>query len=56
MDEPKSALAEIDDEAEARAITEAEAEIDAGAGVPHEKVREWLFRLAKGEIIPPPCR
>jgi predicted transcriptional regulator len=38
-----------------RAIAEAEAELDAGKGIPHEKVREWLLKLARGEIIPPPC-
>jgi predicted transcriptional regulator len=56
MDEPKSVLDEIDEEAEARAIAEAEAEIDAGLGVPHEKVRKWLLKLAKGEVVPPPCK
>jgi predicted transcriptional regulator len=39
---------------EARAIAEAEAEIDAGFGVPHEKVRKWLLELARGELKPPP--
>jgi predicted transcriptional regulator len=52
----KSVFDEIDDDIEARAIAEAEAEIDAGKGVPHEKVREWLLKLAKGENIPPPCK
>jgi predicted transcriptional regulator len=56
MDEPKSVSDEVDEEAEARAIAEAEAEIDAGLGVPHEKVRKWLLKLAKGEVVPPPCR
>ena len=52
----KSVFDDIDDDIEARAIAEAEAEIDAGKGVPHEKVRGWLLKLAKGEIIPPPCK
>jgi predicted transcriptional regulator len=52
----KSVFDEIDADIEARAIAEAEAEIDAGKGVPHEKVREWLLKLAKGENIPPPCK
>lgn len=56
MAEPKSVVDEIDAEVEARAIAEAEAEIDAGKGVPHAKVREWLLRLAKGEVVPPPCK
>ena len=55
MDEPKSAFDDIDEEIEARAIAEAEAEIDAGKGVPHAKVREWLLKLAKGVIASPPC-
>jgi hypothetical protein len=53
--EVKSVFEKIDDESEARAIAEAEAELDAGKGIPHEKVREWLLKLAKGEILPPPC-
>jgi predicted transcriptional regulator len=44
----------LDDAAEARLDAIADAEIDAGAGVPHEKVREWLTKLAKGERVPPP--
>ncbi len=55
MAEVKSVFDQIDGEAEARAIAEAEAELDAGKGIPHEKVREWLLKLARGEIIPPPC-
>jgi predicted transcriptional regulator len=56
MAEPKSAFDEIDDDIEARAIAEAEAEIDSGKGVPHAKVREWLLKLVKGEVVPPPCK
>lgn len=44
----------IFDEMEARAIAEAEAEIDAGHGVPHERVRKWLLRLAAGKSMRPP--
>ncbi len=55
MAEVKSILDQIDGEAEANAIAEAEAELDAGKGIPHEQVREWLLKLAKGEVIPPPC-
>ncbi len=40
--------------AEAAADAAAEAEIDAGQGVPHERVREWLAKLAKGEKLTPP--
>jgi predicted transcriptional regulator len=56
MAEPRSVFDDIDDEVEASAIAEAEAEIDAGHGVPHAKVREWLLKLARGEILPPPCK
>lgn len=44
----------LDEAEEARLDAEAEAEIEAGKGVPHEKVREWLEKLARGENIPPP--
>jgi len=43
-----------DEAEEARLDAVAEAEIDAGKGIPHERVREWLLRLAKGERVPPP--
>ena len=56
MDDAKSIFDEIDETEEARAIAEAEAEIDAGQGVPHKKVRQWLRRLAKGKAAPPPCK
>lgn len=56
MSAPKSACDAIDAEIEARVIVEAEAEIDAGKGVPYVKIREWLLKLAKGELLPPPCR
>jgi predicted transcriptional regulator len=55
VSETKSAFDEIDAEIEAKAIAEAEAEIDAGKGVLHAKVRRWLLKLAKGETVPPPC-
>jgi predicted transcriptional regulator len=55
MSEQKTIFEEIDPDEEAAAIAEAEAELDAGKGIPHEKVREWLLRLARGEIVPPPC-
>jgi predicted transcriptional regulator len=56
MPEQKGAFNEIDDDIEARAIAEAEAEIDSGRGVPHAKVRAWLLKLVKGEVVPPPCK
>ena len=39
----------LDEAEEARLDAEAEAEIDAGRGVPHQQVREWLLKLSKGE-------
>ncbi len=30
------------------------AELDSGLGVPHERVREWLAMLSRGEKAPPP--
>ena len=44
----------LDDAEEARLEALADAEIDAGQGVPHAKLREWLAKLAKGESVPPP--
>jgi predicted transcriptional regulator len=43
-----------DEATEAAADEAADAEIEAGKGVPHERVREWLLKLAKGERVPPP--
>ena len=39
---------------EARLDAEAEADYAAGRFVPHERVREWLLKLARGEKVPPP--
>ena len=44
----------LDETEEARLDAEADAEIEAGKGVPHERVREWLLQLARGEKVPPP--
>lgn len=44
----------LDEAEEARLDVKAEAEIDAGKGVPHERVREWILKLGKGEKVPPP--
>ena len=45
---------EADEALEARLDAEAEADVAAGRVVPHERVREWLTKLAKGERVPPP--
>ena len=43
-----------DGAAEARADAAAEADVKANRLVPHERVRQWLARLVKGEKVPPP--
>ncbi len=54
MNEPVSIFDTIDATADAEAIAKARAEIAGGKGVPHERVREWLLKLANGEKVPPP--
>jgi predicted transcriptional regulator len=45
---------EPEDEAvAARLDAEAEADIAAGRVIPHERVAEWLTKLARGEKAPP---
>jgi predicted transcriptional regulator len=44
----------LDEATEAAADAAADAEIEAGKGVAHERVREWLLKLAKDERVPPP--
>jgi len=39
---------------EARLDAEADADYAAGRFVPHDRVREWLKKLARGEPVPPP--
>lgn len=45
---------EADEAHEARLDAEAMAAARAGRVVPHERVREWLMKLAKGERVPRP--
>ncbi len=45
---------EIDEEAEERALAEAEADIAAGRVVPHERVREWLDSIGTPNEKPVP--
>ena len=55
MAETKSIFDLPPDEAEeARLDAIGLAELDAGQGVPHERVREWLIRRGKGEKVMPP--
>jgi hypothetical protein len=44
----------LDEVEEARFDEAAEAEIDAGHGVLHSQVREWLAKRGRGEKVPPP--
>jgi predicted transcriptional regulator len=39
---------------ELRLDAEAEADVAAGRVIPHERVCEWLTKLAEGERVPPP--
>jgi len=43
-----------DADAEERALREAEAELAAGKGVPHEQVRRWLLSWGTDDELPPP--
>jgi predicted transcriptional regulator len=45
---------EIDEDAEARAIAEAEADVAAGRLVPHEKVVKWLKSWGTPDELPCP--
>ena len=40
---------------EARLDAEAEADYAAGRVISHERMCEWLAKLAKGEKVPPPA-
>jgi len=55
MTKPVPLIEDDEAEAEARALAAAIAESDADPRtVPHEEVRAWLLRLAKGEFDAPP--
>ena len=49
-----SIFAEIDADAEERAMQEAEADIDAGRVISHEAVRRWLLSWGTPDELPPP--
>ena len=53
MAQPKTIFDEADEAIEEAAMAEANAQIDAGHGIPHEVVGEWLLKLARGEAEPP---
>lgn len=52
--EPASLFDLVDDDAKRAAVEKGLADADAGRVVPHERVEEWLNKLAKGERVPPP--
>lgn len=54
MSEPATIFDPPDDDAEERALRDAEAEIDAGKGVPHDQVRRWLLSWGTDQELPPP--
>jgi hypothetical protein len=54
--DPASIFDIADDDAEARALAEAETELADGKGVSHADARKWLKKLANGEDVPPPCK
>jgi predicted transcriptional regulator len=56
MDDPKTLLEEIDDEAEERALDEAEADVAAGRVVPQEDVIEWLKSWGTTHELPCPVK
>jgi len=53
MSLPKTIFDDLDDAIEEAAIAEANAQIDAGEGIPHDVVGEWLEKLALGMPIRP---
>jgi predicted transcriptional regulator len=54
MAKPKPVFDEIDQEAEAQAIAEAEADVEAGRVVPHEDVVKWLESWGTPDELPCP--
>ena len=53
MAPPKTIFDETDEAVEDAAMAEANAEIDAGKGIAHKVVGQWLQKLAQGEAAPP---
>jgi predicted transcriptional regulator len=54
MAKSKTIFDEIDQDAEARAIAEAEADLAAGRVVPHEEVVKWLRSWGTADELPCP--
>ena len=53
MTQPKTIFDDADEAIEEAAIAEANAQIDAGEGIPHEVVGQWLQQLAQGKAVRP---
>ena len=53
MAQPKTIFDDVDEAIEEASIADANAQVDAGEGIPHEVVGEWLKKLARGEPAPP---
>lgn len=55
MAKPETSLFdEIDDEAEERALDEAEADLAAGRVISHEAMTRWLLSWGTPDELPPP--
>ena len=49
----KTIFDDVDEAIEDAAIAEAHQQIDAGKGLSHDVVGEWLLKLARGEAAKP---
>jgi len=56
MGKPDSIFDDVDDEALADAVAQADAAVVHGDVVPHADVMDWLAAMARGERPPPPGR
>ena len=54
MAEPASLFDAVDEEAEERALREAEADLDAGRVISHDAMRRWLLSWGTDSELPPP--
>ena len=49
----KTIFDDVDEAAEEAAMAQAHRQIDAGLGIPHDVVGQWLRKLARGEAAAP---
>ena len=52
--QPESIFDTLDEEAEEKALAEAEADAAAGRYIPFDEVRRWLRTWGKSKKVPPP--